>query len=654
MKMKKRGQLTVFIVIGIFLLAFLGVVMYFRQETVEQEIPEVVPEYLFPVKQYVDSCLETTAEQGVTVLGAQGGYIYIPERITFDPQSYILFGGIKVPLWYHQGRSRVPNLDVMQNDLERYIAENIDACLADFIVFEQQYDIYPEENRSVEVVITDTAVDVTMTYPMDVKLKSEESTTRITRFNSELFVKLKRMFLLAREMIQAENNQLFFEQITLDLMAAGTDIPFTDVVFECGQKIWYVPEVEEKIKDLLFYNIPKVRVKSTDHEPFEESYARYELLRGYTPQDIMEGNAPQDAPSDAYEYFHFFWDPTVNDYKDLRANFYFQKEWPFFIRVNPSSGQTMKSSWGRGTPQYWLSFLCINAYHFTYDLIFPIHAVVRDDSAFGGKGYAFRFAFPVRINKNEGVSTTFNSEIFENPQTTAGDYCNDRLDKKTIVYATDKKTHEDILDAEITFNCMDFYYCDLGTTDTEFGRNRLAVALPSFCSPPTIEAEHPDYHKSSVTVPPDPSFAEIIMTPLQEMDFRVVKQRLTGPDLQEPEELEEGETAVVYLSTEQLEDYDIFRRYPYDESPEEMQEIKLADDDVKYRLEVLLLSKDNEMIGGFRGNWTVDDADLRGKSTIVFKAIENIPHPSNGDEQIAMIAMLESGAYNEMVMPELS
>jgi hypothetical protein len=77
----------------------------------------------------------------------------------------------------------------------------------------------------------------------------------------------------------AENSQLFLEDITIDLMSLGPDIPFSDVVFRCGQLKWYKPEVQEAIKNLLYFNFPKIRFKGTDHEPFLAPAEKYENLR---------------------------------------------------------------------------------------------------------------------------------------------------------------------------------------------------------------------------------------------------------------------------------------------------------------------------------------------------------------------------------------
>ncbi len=653
--LKKRGQITVFIIIGIFILAFLGVILYFRHEIAIEEPEEVVPEELMPVKLYIEDCLHSTVKDGVAILGMQGGYIYLPDRIRHDPTSYISMGGAKVPYWFYRGRSRVPTIPGMEQEIDQYVEENIMGCIADFSALSDSFNITRTGNITVDSSISDNKVVADMEFPLRVRLRGSEGASTMSRFTSELSISMKRVYNLAKEIMVSENNQAFLEKMTIDLMTAGKDIPFTDILFECGQKQWYLPDIEEDIKNLLYYNIPKIRIKGTDHVPFQEHSSKYELLRAYTPQDIGKGITPEDTPEDAYEYFHFFWDAATRDYKDLRANVNYQKGWSFEIHARPGRGDVLESSWGKGSPQYYLSFLCINAYHFTYDVIYPVEIRVTDPSAFGGEGYTFRYATPVLINHNKPDRSDFPIELYEYPEGIGGEFCDERLDREIAVYAKDKKTMEDIPGVNITFNCMNVYYCGLGKTGFELGVNRLSTRLPSFCSPARLEADHRNYAKTTKTVSPEATYTDILMTPLKEMNFEVVKRRLTGPDLQQPQQLEPNETAIIHLQTDQLEDFSIFRRYPPEsDDPEKFRSIKLPDDDIKYRLDITLLSRKGKIIGGFRGNWTVDDSQLKGKSSITFTALEKIPHPRSTKEMAGMITMLEEGAYNTRLMPSFS
>jgi len=650
--MQKRGQLTIFIVVGILLVALLGVILYFRQDIIEQEPPEVIPEYLYPVRQYVESCLESTTEDAVILLGRQGGYIYMPDRILYDPTASIPSGGVVVPYWYYQGNSRVPTLDGMQEEINKYVEDSIDRCIGGFLSLNQTFEVSIGGNKTVKSQIDDEVISVHMKYPINARVRGQTSEDKITQYNSELKIQLKKIYELATEIMDAENNQMYLEEVTVDLMAAGKDIPFTDVLFECRQRTWYLPEVEQRIKDLLYHNLPKIRVLGTDTQPFLEHYSKYELLRGYQPDDIGEGNIPDDTPEDAYDYFHFRWPATVNDYSELRANVYYEKEWPFDITARPSSGSILKSSWGKGSTQYWLSFLCINAYHFTYDVIFPVEIIINDDSALRGNGYSFKFATPVLINHNQGDRSNFPITLYHSPGSGSGAYCDDRVDKNIAIYAKNKKNMDTLPDIDITFNCMNVLYCDLGTTDFEGGVNRLSTRLPSFCAPGELEAHSDKYTLATKTVAADASYADLVVTPLRTMTFEVLKKRFTAGAFQEPEPLEENETAVIYLTTNQLEDYDIFRRYPFMDAGEEFEKIKIPDDDLTYRLEIILMSKHNKIMGGYRGNWTINADELADKSKLTFYALEEIPHPQTAEEQAEVVMLLENGAYNNLIRPK--
>ena len=64
--MGKRGQVTIFIIIGIVVLIVIGVVFFILYSPVA---PQIVPEQFSEVQKYVDSCVEQTMRDGVVYLG---------------------------------------------------------------------------------------------------------------------------------------------------------------------------------------------------------------------------------------------------------------------------------------------------------------------------------------------------------------------------------------------------------------------------------------------------------------------------------------------------------------------------------------------------------------------------------------------------------
>lgn len=490
--------------------------------------------------------------------------------------------------------------------------------------------------------------------PLEINTKGRLDLVKKSTFDGAIPVKLRKVHELAKDIIMSENENLFLEDLTIDLMTLGPNIPFSDIDFECRQKIWHVSSVERDIKNLLYYNLPRIRFEDAEHEGFLAPMSVYENLRGIDPGDYKPfGNKdwPTDVPSDAYDYFHFFWDISDKDYSDLKASIYYLKDWNFDLTVKPSDGRVMKASYGKGMEKY-LRFLCLNVYHFTYTLTYPVEIVIRDDSSFE-TGYVFRFAIPVQIKNNQGDRSDFGESIYQTPEQ-GEDFCEQRGDKEMRIYAKDKTTFNDIKDVNITFSCMGTFFCDLGKTAKDVNVYRLRTTLPSFCSPGTLEAEKEHYLKSSVSVPTDKTSVDIFMTPLKAMDFEVVKRKFSADTFSPAEYLEPGEKAVIYLSYPNESDYYYYRQYPFTpEMEEELETIELIEDDVTYDLDIVLISKDNEFIGGYRGNWTVTYNDLISSNAIIFQAMEKIPHPENEDEQAELSLLMENENYTIELKPLL-
>lgn len=71
----KKGQITIFIIIGILIVSALTYFISVKTKTSSiEETPQIedVPEELQPVNAYVQGCIILTAKQGLKILGMQG------------------------------------------------------------------------------------------------------------------------------------------------------------------------------------------------------------------------------------------------------------------------------------------------------------------------------------------------------------------------------------------------------------------------------------------------------------------------------------------------------------------------------------------------------------------------------------------------------
>jgi len=85
----KRGQITLFIVIGVLILIIVGIFLYVRAPVDEEEVPRDVA----PVKVFVEECLEDIGKEAVIENSIQGGYYY------FDDIEYISSPSL-IPVYY--------------------------------------------------------------------------------------------------------------------------------------------------------------------------------------------------------------------------------------------------------------------------------------------------------------------------------------------------------------------------------------------------------------------------------------------------------------------------------------------------------------------------------------------------------------------------
>ena len=86
---KKKAQITMFIILGIIIVALFGFVYYIYRQSAERNIEAQARQVYSRISEqafsyYVETCLNQVLEQGLETIGKQGGYFY-------ETQSGFLF-----------------------------------------------------------------------------------------------------------------------------------------------------------------------------------------------------------------------------------------------------------------------------------------------------------------------------------------------------------------------------------------------------------------------------------------------------------------------------------------------------------------------------------------------------------------------------------
>ena len=517
---RKRGQITIFIIIGIVLLLSVAIFFYIRSIAIKKPAAlEEIPQEFNPVRIFVQDCLKSTAVDGFRLLGSSSGYIYPKDygiTAADDPTNangLFFFSADKnapsIAYWdYFSSRntcsrncrcdSKKPPLSEGENSiksqLEKYIAEQLKICLAGFKPLKQQgFEIQEAGEVEPSVTITKTGVNIFMNYPL--KITKGDSQEQISTYYTDLKFNFMRIYDFASQITRAEQMYYFFERWTMELIDSlgGYDkdfpkhyaVDFSSRTAESWSKI----KAEKSLKEnLLAPYIPLLRVYNT------KSFYIYTF-----PDMIKTGfYKKRNLPIGSAQGF---------SYADLDANFYYLPDWPIYFDITGRgvSGDYITAEQGSAWEEFF-SFLGLKKYHYAYDVSYPVVVEIKDMSKkakdiFGKSGYKFLFALESNIRDNEPLNCSGPKELLIDAPAGAL-LCNRNHWKsdKFVIETIDARTKEPLPNVKITYSCGPDTACNIGAAEIitdpgspYFTSSVLETKLPSPCAGGFIITRKFDY-----------------------------------------------------------------------------------------------------------------------------------------------------------------
>jgi len=623
MKMdKKRGQVTIFIIIGIVLLLSVALFIYLRQEITIFRPREVYPPEVVPIVDFMDACLEELGTEAANIIGSTGGYIDIPPEISNDPSAYVSLGPreiptAKIPFWYYQGQNRIPTLEFIKDQMEKHIENNYRECINNLTEFRQQFNITELGPIIVRVNLEEANTPIVLNFPLEI---SDVLGKRIANIETRTFTlpyRIKRAHTLASAIMESEQEDMKLEDITMDLIALDPDIPYSDIAFDCQKRTWQITDVIDKLKIMLRTNLDELRIGNTD---FVE--------------------VPEDRP---YIFNHYIWFVTDVQYPDMTASFTYDDKWPMDLYARPNKGTYLESGMQKGLDI--MSWLCMQIWKFTYDIKYPVLVTIKDKKS----DYSFNFAFRVLIDHNYGTRQDFPATAFEfeaNP--TDLEYCSRRVHDITVltydnVSVDGVEDYIEIADVDLSFTCLK-YRCELGKSEwTDGGAIASLTTKFPFCALGILRAEKEGYKDSHIFMSSEsPRTVQIYLTPIKDIEqYTVFKHPDINPLTEMP--LADDETASISI---ERQDHSSFGVYPRQaDAPLTF----LAEEDFNYTVQIYL-SDDEGIKGGYIGTWTPKWSELRDAEDIIFHVAYTTS--ASEDEQLELLANLEN-VSEEIPEPEI-
>ena len=193
-----RGQVTLFIIVGIVVLSILAMLLFARKEIVGPVEINPLSIDTTPIEWYVEQCLQSTAEEGIFHNGLQGGYFFLPEQATTALSK-------NVPYYYSFGQDFSPSDILLAEQLGAYIDTMMDFCLDQFKPFtEKGYSITFSPPTS-SVTLRNHKITVRTTLPISISqgIQIREISNFMTEISAEQF---SRAIIVAREIVTSQHD----------------------------------------------------------------------------------------------------------------------------------------------------------------------------------------------------------------------------------------------------------------------------------------------------------------------------------------------------------------------------------------------------------------------------------------------------------------
>lgn len=472
----KKGQVTIFIIIGIVIIMIIGGVMYMTSSATKLELTAEVEratqegtQSFRPISAFTEDCLSQTAEEGLIIAGEQGGYIQSLDLDIdeFDPSDSegVKLGSLGIPYWHY---NRIPNSQKnivfstkkpplhsqdggeasIEAQIERFILKNIESCLQNYTGFDAQGFVFQRAGtKDATVWALDDGVRVTLKMPM--KVQRGDAVQPFREFTVGVPVKLKHYYEVAELLVQAQENHSFLERQALEIimMFSGQDRdklpPTTGVSFGLFSALsWQEDRVGKQLGTLLTTYVPMLRMTGSSNFHYSDAPL---AKSGVLTQKMLDNMVL-----------------TLNGAQDLGVHFDFFPSWNPYLKMN-SQGGTIKPTSTFASLDV-LNF-GMQEYRANYDLSYPVMVTLKDDFALNGRGYNFVFALESNIrNNNPGIG---GKEFVQSAAALPSISCDtsQALSAPLRLVVINSKTDLPEKDVKVDFEMPNQGTCQMGVTD---------------------------------------------------------------------------------------------------------------------------------------------------------------------------------------------
>ena len=193
--MKKRGQITIFIIVGLILVLSIFIMLYLNKNKIGDS-GVLQSSDIKPIEYYVDLCVKSSASNALYLLGVQGGY-------TTPPELYFQSAYAKIAYWYYEGQDTSPTIEKMEQELSSYVNNiALPECIESLSIFNDMGFEFEFSEIDTKTKINENNVEFNIDYP--ITIKKGDSKAEIKEFYRNFPVRLGHIHSISKEIVGKE------------------------------------------------------------------------------------------------------------------------------------------------------------------------------------------------------------------------------------------------------------------------------------------------------------------------------------------------------------------------------------------------------------------------------------------------------------------
>ncbi|MCH8519196.1 MAG: hypothetical protein LAT82_00385 [Nanoarchaeota archaeon] len=223
--MNKKAQVSIFVIIGIIVVVSVIILTQLNSNYDFNE-QNSMNNQINSIQDFISTCIQKTTHRGIIENLERGGYYTITSYESIEDNFLT-----NVPLYYNGVELLIPTIKIFEEELSKFITDEIDICFDSFSSFEEVgYLITPNQDFSTNVLILDNSILINSQFPIS-GITPQKENFDIQEFRVEIDVNIKEIINHMGEFIKIHSDD--FTQFPISSLIMLSE--FEDFLFELDQ-----------------------------------------------------------------------------------------------------------------------------------------------------------------------------------------------------------------------------------------------------------------------------------------------------------------------------------------------------------------------------------------------------------------------------------